>query len=831
MRAKSPRGPRYEPSQTDAERHGFDNLLLLCPTHHDVADFDKAAYSVARLLEIKRSHETSVRPAPEPSDEIAMQFLAALQVSGPGSTVVISHKQSGGITVGTVITLASERATALMAFQETRHILATEPWPTNPWLPSWDDLSAGGLPRNQDEINRIIDLLQHGPVIIVAPPNRGKTFLSFLVSRAMADAQRYTTRQLFARASALDVGAAQAEVLAERNRVKEQRAAGSTCCHLCVVDDCHLNDDVAEALVPLAAPPGLALLLTLRGESKDDLPSWALDIHYQHPDRVIFIKPEPSFAIDIARAYIRRSGCPEQSDDALKALLNVLGSDLARLAYALRAWRTRCMEIDLSKIDEDAILRFTRDEFGIEPHHPDLCATLQMLATFGKRELPVPATLLVPKLSEAVATLVDRGVVSQKLGTAGGYALKDIKTCEWVLKAVERFCVNLSSQTEAELVVAFVTKSPAYHTYQLLRSLGAEHAQHAIRALFESQEAISKVRESLEGRGSTSLNNTLYGLVRGLPKRDRDKVAPLLTPNTISALTNGIRGAPAYRIRHAMHVLARIAHLTKFFEDWSAADWLSTINKSTVNTLRLLCLDFRMWSVPQLIRALGERLPEADFDALLDPDRNELGELNGLIGNLKQDAPETVPPLLRQLVGRDVGALMRNARPGDVSWLISQILLLDEPKAAAQFVTANEAILAQVLTTAPVPDQFWLLCNIFQAAQDVAISIARAGPVLAQLPESGDSIYLAACGLLLLCGRTLPAIELPEHEHLQAILSSEKSPTLLALSLKALAALGRADYAKDAVTVLGQESLRERFDAFPVSSTRKLMLRILTECS
>ena len=34
-------GPRYDPQQTAAERHGYDNLILLCGKHHTVIDDDE----------------------------------------------------------------------------------------------------------------------------------------------------------------------------------------------------------------------------------------------------------------------------------------------------------------------------------------------------------------------------------------------------------------------------------------------------------------------------------------------------------------------------------------------------------------------------------------------------------------------------------------------------------------------------------------------------------------------------------------------------------------------------------------------------------------------
>ena len=51
IKADSPGGPRYDPEQHNKERHGFANLVLMCPLHHDVIDSDAEAYTMERLLE------------------------------------------------------------------------------------------------------------------------------------------------------------------------------------------------------------------------------------------------------------------------------------------------------------------------------------------------------------------------------------------------------------------------------------------------------------------------------------------------------------------------------------------------------------------------------------------------------------------------------------------------------------------------------------------------------------------------------------------------------------------------------------------------------------
>jgi len=59
IRAASALGPRYDPTQSDAERHAFDNLILLCANHHRIIDDDPEKYRVAALIQMKRAHEAT----------------------------------------------------------------------------------------------------------------------------------------------------------------------------------------------------------------------------------------------------------------------------------------------------------------------------------------------------------------------------------------------------------------------------------------------------------------------------------------------------------------------------------------------------------------------------------------------------------------------------------------------------------------------------------------------------------------------------------------------------------------------------------------------------
>jgi hypothetical protein len=42
----------------------YDNLIVLCPTHHTLVDKQPGEYTEAKLQEVKQAHEASIRTAP-----------------------------------------------------------------------------------------------------------------------------------------------------------------------------------------------------------------------------------------------------------------------------------------------------------------------------------------------------------------------------------------------------------------------------------------------------------------------------------------------------------------------------------------------------------------------------------------------------------------------------------------------------------------------------------------------------------------------------------------------------------------------------------------------
>ncbi len=97
IKASAVNGPRYDPSQSEEERHEFSNLVLMCPIHHDVIDDDPDSYTVERLKAIKQEHEKSHAVDSEPEERIANELI--VNITGNSIThgsVIVSQNQMGG---------------------------------------------------------------------------------------------------------------------------------------------------------------------------------------------------------------------------------------------------------------------------------------------------------------------------------------------------------------------------------------------------------------------------------------------------------------------------------------------------------------------------------------------------------------------------------------------------------------------------------------------------------------------------------------------------------------------------------------------------------------
>ncbi|MFD3810378.1 hypothetical protein [Rhodococcus sp. NPDC058639] len=130
IKAQNSGGPRYDDLQTDEQRHGFGNLILLCAVHHLEIDArsNLDIYTVERLSEIKQQHEdaavASGHPVVELSDAAVNGFIiqgivnepsvhmdfrhAVFKVGGEGGQPLGSGGNGGVLTIVGVASLPPE---------------------------------------------------------------------------------------------------------------------------------------------------------------------------------------------------------------------------------------------------------------------------------------------------------------------------------------------------------------------------------------------------------------------------------------------------------------------------------------------------------------------------------------------------------------------------------------------------------------------------------------------------------------------------------------------------------------------------------------------------
>jgi hypothetical protein len=159
IKAASPNGPRYDPKQTAAERHAYENLVLMCANHHSMIDNDPDTYTVDSLASMKADHEKSGTVLP--ADEINRGAKRLIDQS------VTAINQSGGIAAHTV--------------HQTVHVHP----PATPAVPSDDRQSIIARAR-QFHIERIAKIIGAAPPVALMD---GGKFVLHVVPFSAVDSQ------------------------------------------------------------------------------------------------------------------------------------------------------------------------------------------------------------------------------------------------------------------------------------------------------------------------------------------------------------------------------------------------------------------------------------------------------------------------------------------------------------------------------------------------------------------------------------------------------------------------------------------------------------------
>lgn len=94
---------RFDEKQNPAERHGFDNLILLCGRHHKVIDDDANTYTVEILTCMKLGHEKGATRMKELDDASANSLANTVSYNITQGSVITTTNQSGGQNAHSIV--------------------------------------------------------------------------------------------------------------------------------------------------------------------------------------------------------------------------------------------------------------------------------------------------------------------------------------------------------------------------------------------------------------------------------------------------------------------------------------------------------------------------------------------------------------------------------------------------------------------------------------------------------------------------------------------------------------------------------------------------------
>jgi hypothetical protein len=112
IKGNKPGSARYDENQSEKDRHGFDNLIVLCNKDHKIVDDTPDMYTVEVLLKMKDRHEKAGQELSE--NDLRVGKFTSDYSKNYGT---IATTQSGNITVINGITVLEARQIALDLFE------------------------------------------------------------------------------------------------------------------------------------------------------------------------------------------------------------------------------------------------------------------------------------------------------------------------------------------------------------------------------------------------------------------------------------------------------------------------------------------------------------------------------------------------------------------------------------------------------------------------------------------------------------------------------------------------------------------------------------------
>ncbi|MEV6402937.1 hypothetical protein AB0M58_08225 [Streptomyces bobili] len=708
-----------------------------------------------------------------------------------------------------------------MVFQSLEQHLESQPWPATLWLPTWADVSSSGLPGHEKLIVQVAQQqLDSSQVVIFGPPNCGKTFFSYQVGRLRYDLND-SNHPAILYASASDIGT---EDLADIALAKRQLEISKTTT-LYILDDCHLNEGIAGRFFALADPPNIAMLICFRGNSTDDLPRWALRLEEQTQGRgVVKLQSSPAYDLKVARKFLDRVGRNVARQD-LQTFMKRNSFDLAGIVESLEAWH-RSPEAPLTEVTPSTLLDFIRTEYGIDQFRSDRCKALKIIAVLGSQQYSTPSHMLT-SVENSMKELINERLVGERRSGSGRYRLNNAKASAWIVRALSRYSHLPSESDIIEQYHVGTIESGGAGIYAL-RWFATRRRRELVLQMLRNEAVAERLRNSLESASGASIRQILHPVYYSLPRDERWRLRNIISQSSVDVLEDSLRRSPAYQIDQSLRILSCVTDLSTRFHDWDADDWRVTVERSSINSLRLLAYSFYHRGLRRAARALSSGLSSCDLQILLDPAQCRLTENNlcGLIGNLEKIEKECLVPFLERLSSADFSAILANANPRNLSWLFSRMVLAGRPELVGEFTNRNLESVAALADGAIWEARLWLLWNISQADKETATRIA-VDATSNHLPDIDSAIYLPYLGLCRYLEVPLTSSPLPDDTQITERINNERSPTVAGLCLYAIGASADPTRMHDLKANLVLEYWRQQGSSTPVPAVHSLLMNSL----
>ncbi|MCB5163561.1 hypothetical protein LG634_01700 [Streptomyces bambusae] len=509
----------------------------------------------------------------------------------------------------------------------------------------------------------------------------------------------------------------------------------------------------------------------------------------------------------------------------MKALVRHSGFDLAGIVESLEVWNKK-PEISLRQVDRNAVLDFIKEEYGIAPFSGDRCKALHVLAVLGAREYTTPVEMLT-RFSGAMQKLLAEGLVSESPTRRGRYQLSNIKVCDWVLRALSRHCKTIIP-TDDSIVHEYYERSIATGGVGIyaLRWFAERRERELVFRILRDQKITPRLRSSLENVSGAMLRKILHPVLYSLPQNERWRLQDLLTPSATTLLSESLKGAPAYQVDQGMRVLCSTVNPCTVFDGWGIEDWQTTINKSSINSLKSLAYSILRYRLNPAANSLARALSSGDLQGVLTKCQTSMSSLSGLIGNLERLEKGCTAPFLEKVLSADLALVMENAEPGSFSSILYRMNEAEHPEIVMQFIVRNRDSLQKMLDRADWKARFWLLWNASQADKESAAVFMRqtSGTLL---PRLDDDTYMPYLGLANYLGVDHPPAPLPSNTAIVAMIEEEWSPTAVGLILRAVAVHGDPALIEDLKGELSIEYWDWRVSSVPIPAVRDLLSQSL----